>query len=183
MLSSNKAPMVPLKNKSMKVPAYYRTLPKQVGVRGKAFEPVLMVIDDYPPGQRLLTELSRYVGLKTIVCANAKTAAEVFSNYAVAAIIIDTDTHGSGWQEFVRNIRTGSDDGARMPVITLNASSVVMESDFVQRADIAVALMKPICVSDFFETLERLVSPRLETMRGAWQWCKQPDSYPSAIAV
>jgi DNA-binding response OmpR family regulator len=133
------------------------------------FDPFLLIIDDYPPGQRLLCELSRAVGLRTYASSCINTVPYTTLAQPIAGIIIDSDCHGDSWIDFVRMMRSRNDESASVPVFTLNSKTRLAHETAAADIGVTAVLSKPICVSDFFASLDRWVSPRIEAMRLAWQ--------------
>jgi CheY-like chemotaxis protein len=137
-----------------------------------AFDPYMLIIDDYPPGQRLLNELSRVVGLRTYTSSCINTLPHAILTQPVAGIIIDADCHGDSWIDFVRIMRNKDNETAPVPVFMLSSVSRTARDNSLSEIGVTAVLSKPICVSDFFAALDRWVSPRIEAMRLVWQVCQ-----------
>ncbi len=125
-------------------------------------QPVLLVVDNYPPGQRLLRELARYTGLDTIVCTTVVEALACLDEHFVVGVVMDSDILSRAWDEFVQALHGSQAADAKIPVIQLSAFSF---SPAVPEMGVTAVLQKPICVAQFFDMLDRCIAPRLEEMR------------------
>ncbi len=131
-----------------------------------ARQPVLLVVDNYPPGQRLLRELALYTGLDTIVCTTVAEAQTCLDENFVVGVVMDSDMLGRAWDEFAQKLAGSLTSDASMPVIKLRTYPF---SAAVPEIGVTVVLQKPICVTQFFDMLDRCIAPRLEHMRMATQ--------------
>jgi CheY-like chemotaxis protein len=165
MLPNKRVPMAPCFSSGLTPRWSPAPRAHPVQLRPTCFDPVLIIMDDYPPGQRLLSALCTQAGLRTTVCASMTGVASVMRTSTVAAIIIDTDTHDMGWMAFVAALRAAEDS---VPVIALHAAVARRRCEEKDVGGITAELRKPICVSDFYRTLDRWVSPRLENLRMTW---------------
>jgi response regulator RpfG family c-di-GMP phosphodiesterase len=127
----------------------------------------MLIIDDYPPGLRLLNELSRAAGLASIAASSIDTVTHAAFAQPIAGIIIDADCHSESWIDFVRRMRSKNDETESVPVFILSSISRAARTNFLTELGVTAVLGKPICVSDFFVMLERWVSPRVEALRQA----------------
>jgi hypothetical protein len=134
-----------------------------------SLEPLLIIIDDYPPSQRLLAELCAHVGLQPVVCRSRQNITDLLNHEIVIGIVVDTDNHSISASDLAQVLAATAAPNKNAPLISL-----VSPQHYGSPCD-ASSLAKPICVADFFRIFEHVLVPRLEALRLICQYRLSPE--------
>jgi CheY-like chemotaxis protein len=140
-----------------------------------SFIPVLIIVDDYAPSQRLLTELSLLVGLQPIVCHSTTELYNMLKSEMVVGVVLDTENHSMSAKEVMQVLQACLNYNAESPIVTLTAALSHSAKRADRRSDHFSNLSKPICVNEFYKAFDGLFVPRLEALRQVCQVRLMPD--------
>jgi CheY-like chemotaxis protein len=148
-----------------------------------SFEPLLIIIDDYLPSQRLLAELSAHVGLRPTVCSTLQGMVDLFAHELVVGIVLDKDNHSIGTRDIADALQQAAAPNMSSPIISLASSPVYATRQADDSHHVSAHLPKPICVADFFSIFEQLFVPRLDALRLICQYRMTQPMAREAFAV
>lgn len=138
--------------------------------------PRLLVVDDDEASRTMLMTLLALAGFDARAVCSGEEACSVARSWAPAAVLLDKCLPGSGCNEIIQRLRTGS--GKTPPKVIVVSADVLQQPDEESRrceADGFIA--KPVRATVLFGELERLLEityeSRVETKEEVF--CETPD--------
>lgn len=121
----------------------------------------ILVVDDQPENQHLISELLKQVGFQVHVAANGLQAVQCFQKYKPHFIYMDVRMPEMDGCEATRIIRAMS-GGSKIPIVALTASILDEEHPEVLNAGCTAILKKPVEPKVLFETIAKYLNIEYE---------------------
>jgi two-component system, cell cycle response regulator DivK len=119
--------------------------------------PVALIVDDNDGNRKLVRDLLRVAGFRTLEAATGADAIGLASEHAPNVVLMDLRLPDIGGADAAR--RLGNDERtAAIPVVALSALSLEGNEDWLRAAGFAGWIEKPIRVATFAEQVREYCS-------------------------
>jgi signal transduction histidine kinase/DNA-binding response OmpR family regulator len=121
----------------------------------------ILVVDDQPENQHLISELLKQVGFQVCIAANGQQAVQCFQKWKPHFVYMDVRMPEMDGSEATRIIRAMS-GGKQIPIVALTASVIDTEHPDILEAGCNAILKKPVEPNVLFETIGRYLNAEFE---------------------
>jgi len=116
-------------------------------------EVLVLLVEDNPVNQKVLTAVLTRIGCAVHVVANGKQALESLARHSYDAVLMDCQMPVMDGYEATAELRRREGTGRRTPVIALTASAMAEDRERCMTAGMDDYLTKPVSMQNLAATL------------------------------
>jgi CheY-like chemotaxis protein len=130
------------------------------------FEPMILLIEDNPLNQELVTDLLELAGYTVISASNAEEGLQAARTHAVVLVLMDISLPGMDGLTATRFLKADPRT-SHLPVVALTAHAMKGDEQMVREAGCVGYITKPIDTRSFCRTVAAHCTPSQEERRAA----------------
>lgn len=123
--------------------------------------PLILIIDDNDRNRKLVVDVLRFAGLRTVEAANAGTGLALASEHLPDVILLDLRLPDLDGTEAMRALRDNPRT-SRIPVVAMTALPLGDEDAWLDDTGFAAYIAKPIDIDTLPDLLRRLATREAE---------------------